>query len=314
MIHLICPNPAIDRTLLFKHLEYAIPNRPLEVRESPGGKSFNVAYSATFDSQEPLLIHTMLGGEYGVRVEKLAQLKEYPIIKTAIEENTRLCNILVDTTTSSILPIYEKGFSLKETQLSHFTQKLIETVQERDFLVFSGSFMKNMPNNYISQTMKLLKKQSPNVSLCVDTSGEALVETYQTAQPYLIKINDEEVRDLFPTKVLETIEDYLDLFKNDVDPAINYFVITLGKAGVVARGNGLLYYGKAEAVEAKNPIASGDFFLGRLVKGLIHEDNFEDILADALLFSTANVLNWFPEVTKEQLAIIKPTITVKRMM
>ncbi|ABP89173.1 Fructose-1-phosphate kinase and related fructose-6-phosphate kinase (PfkB) [Streptococcus suis 05ZYH33] len=45
MIHLICPNPALDRTLLVEKIEKNIPLRPTEVRDYPGGKSFNVAYA-----------------------------------------------------------------------------------------------------------------------------------------------------------------------------------------------------------------------------------------------------------------------------
>lgn len=38
MIHLICPNPALDRTLLVEKIEKNIPLRPTEVRDYPGGK------------------------------------------------------------------------------------------------------------------------------------------------------------------------------------------------------------------------------------------------------------------------------------
>lgn len=37
MIHLICPNPALDRTLLVEKIEKNIPLRPTEVRDYPGG-------------------------------------------------------------------------------------------------------------------------------------------------------------------------------------------------------------------------------------------------------------------------------------
>lgn len=77
--------------------------------------------------------------------------------------------------------------------------------------------------------------------------------------------------------------------------------------------NGKLYEGYAESIEAKNPIASGDFFLGRLVAGIDKQMNAADTLKDALCYSTCNVMNWFPMVTDEQLADTRPSIVVNEV-
>lgn len=313
MIHLVCPNPAVDRTLLFETLKKEIPNRPSEVREFPGGKSFNVAYSLTFDSKEPIMIHTMLGGEYGRRVESLAAARDYQLQTTPVHDNTRLCNILVDKTNAFIVPIYEKGFDLAAETLTNFTDTLVNAIHNGDFLVFSGSLMQGMPADYISQVSEKLNVRSISYSLCVDTGGEALVSTYQTTKPTMIKINDEEILDLFPGKSLTNVDDFLDLLKHEINPEIPFFIITLGKAGVIARANGHYYYGYAKPIDAKNPIASGDFFLGRVLKGLRSKTAFAKTLQDALLFSTCNVLNWYPEITSAQLIEIAPTVTVKQL-
>lgn len=313
MIHLICPNPAIDRTLLLKKIETAIPNRPIEVRESPGGKSFNVAYALTYEKNSPeITIHTMLGGLYGTHLTQLAQEKGYALKATTVATNTRLCNILVDMTDQTIVPVYEAGFELDAATLQQFTQTLLESLNEGDFLVFSGSLMKGMPADYICQITDELAKRNLSVKLCVDTSGEALRQTYQQTTPYLIKINDEEIQDLFPEKELATVTDYLTLLSNDINPEIPNFIITLGKKGIVGRLNQTFYTGSALPIEAKNPIACGDFFLGRLVKGMYQQTTPEETLTSALLFSTCNAMNWYPEVTEQQMTTIFPTITVTK--
>jgi|GEM_PF-1230555 len=314
MIHLICPNPAVDRTLLFKTIEYSVPNRPIEVREFPGGKSFNVAYALTYEKDlSDIMIHTMIGGLYGTHLVELAAEKGYKIEATMVEKNTRLCNILVDMTEKEILPIYEAGFDLNAGTLDLFTEKLISSINNNDIIVFSGSLMKGMPSNYISQVVSTLKKRQVNFKLCVDTSGKALVTTYHETNPYLIKINDEEIQDIFPEKKLVIVDDYLALLTKDIKKEIPNFVITLGKEGIVGRIDGELYRGFAEPVKAKNPIACGDFFLGRLVRGIANNDSAEKMLKSSLLFSTCNAMNWYPEITKEQLKHIGPTITVKRI-
>lgn len=310
MIHLVCPNPAIDRTVLLETIQYGSPNRPTQIKEFPGGKSFNVAYALahTVDSKK-IMIHTMLGGVYGEHVTNLAKKYGYSIQTTQVEKNTRICTIIVDISKKTVLPIYEKGFELDNTTLQKFTDNLLNSVAENDTLVFSGSLMKGMPNDYIAKIDK--KLQNKNIKLCIDTSGEVLKETYRSTTPYLAKINDEETQELFSNKSLNTREDFLTLLNNDIK--LNNFIITLGSKGIVGKVNGKLYEGYAESIEAKNPIASGDFFLGRLVAGIDKQMNAADTLKDALCYSTCNVMNWFPMVTDEQLADTRPSIVVNEV-
>jgi len=89
-------------------------------------------------------------------------------------------------------------------------------------------------------------------------------------------------------------------------------VITLGKKGIVGRFNQTFYTGYAQPVEAKNPIACGNFFLGRLVKGMLQQKTPEQTLISALQFSTCNAMNWYPEVTDEQMNALLSTITVDK--
>lgn len=310
MIHLICPNPAIDRTVLLESMQFGSPNRPVQIKEFPGGKSFNVAYALAHTvNSKKIMIHTMLGGIYGEQVVNLAKKYGYTIQSTQVEKNTRICTIIVDTLEKTVLPIYEKGFELDDKTLDEFTSSLINSVAENDILVFSGSLMQGMPDVYIAKIYEELREK--NIKLCVDTSGNALKETYQSTTPYLIKINDEEVQELFPDKKLNTQEDFLNLLNNDIK--IENFVITLGAQGIVGKINDKLYKGYAEPIEAKNPIASGDFFLGRMIAGIHSQMDAVDMLKDALCYSTSNTMNWFPMVNDEQLASVKSSIIVKEI-
>ena len=63
MIHLVCPNPALDRTILLHDLKEDLVNRPDAVHENAGGKSFNGAYVLNCEKdkeQGNFCIHTML--------------------------------------------------------------------------------------------------------------------------------------------------------------------------------------------------------------------------------------------------------------
>lgn len=219
----------------------------------------------------------------------------------------------MNTSSKEIIPIYEKGFNLDPYLLNTFTDTLISSINDDDLLVFSGSLLKGMPDDYISNIEKKLNQLNIRFKLCIDTSGPALLSTYIHAHPFLVKINDEEIKDIFPNKKIKTVSDYVDLLKYEVDENIKNFIITLGKNGIVARMNNQIYTGAATPVEAKNPVACGDFFLGRLIEGITTNMSEIETLTSALLFSTCNVMNWFPEVTDEQLEAISSTITVKKI-
>ncbi|MGX7263487.1 1-phosphofructokinase family hexose kinase [Enterococcus crotali] len=312
MIHLICPNPAIDRTLLIENFSAALPNRPYKVKEFAGGKSFNVAYALDFeDTSVPYCIHTILGGRNGEYLQELASMKHIQLEITDVAVNTRFCNIIVDTKTNKVYPIYENSFVLDELLLNNFTKQLVNTIQPHDTVVFSGSLMKGMPDDYIAQIQEQLKGQ--DIHFFVDTSGPALIEAYR-GKPEVIKINDEELNDLAPDYTFNEIEDYAHFLKSETAAAIPYFIVTLGAKGVIAKLNQQIYHLFVPPAQAKNPIACGDFFLGGLVKYLTL-GNLEDIdvLKKAVSYSTANVLNWFPEMKQVDIDRIEQEIIIKSL-
>ncbi|MEI5994270.1 1-phosphofructokinase family hexose kinase [Candidatus Enterococcus mansonii] len=311
MIHLICPNPAIDRTVLLENFTSEHPNRPYEVREFAGGKSFNVAYAIDFeDSTVPYCIHTILGGRNGDYLKELAAKRNIELKITTADINTRFCNIIVDTNNKKIYPIYENSFVLQSELLSAFTEQLLSAIHPNDTVVFSGSLMKGMPDDYIYQLQKQV--QGENIRFFIDTSGKALAEAYK-GSPDVIKINDEELGDLVQNRTFNDIEDYVDFLKSETAAPIPYFIITLGEKGVIAKLHTQIYHLLVPPVHAKNPIACGDFFLGTLVKHLTlgHLDDLE-ALKKAISYSTANVLNWFPEMKQIDINQIEENIILKQ--
>jgi tagatose 6-phosphate kinase len=311
MIHLICPNPAIDRTLLVKNFSAEIPNRPYEVKEFAGGKGFNVAYAIGFEHPHvDFCVHTIVGGRNGDYLQELAYQSNIPLRLTHIDVNTRVCNIIMDTEKRITYPVYENSFNLESNLLDDFSSQIRNSISDGDIVVFSGSLMKGMPADYISHFIKEFDQH--NVKFFVDTSGAALIEAYK-AKPYAIKINDEEILDLVPNNTFDTIESYAMFLDSDFTREIPIFIITLGSKGIIAKIDESIYYIQAKKVAAKNPIASGDFFLGGLVKGVANNDDALTILKRAISYSTANVLNWYPELHLSDINEICKTLEVKKL-
>ncbi|HFU4055998.1 TPA: PfkB family carbohydrate kinase [Streptococcus suis] len=131
----------------------------------------------------------------------------------------------------------------------------------------------------------------------MDTSGPALRAAYQ-ARPALIKINNEELKDIYPELDEESPEDILRILK-EVTPHDN-IIITMGGKGSLAKIGQRFFRIQSPKKEARNPIAAGDFYLGLLVKGISQGQEPEIFLKEAAAFATANCLNNFPEVQSEQ--------------
>jgi len=297
MIHLICPNPAVDRTILVENFTKDLPNRPVEVRDFPGGKSFNVAYALQLEEHpETVTIHAMLGGQNGDRVRYLAEENGYEVQSVSVDKNTRECNIIVDVKNKDIYPIYEQGLTLTEDLLGEFTEQLVESVNSNDVVVFSGSLMQGMPDDYIAEVQERIDDSS--VKFIVDTSGEALQATYNRAEPYLIKINDEEFNDLFPDENYTTKEEIANTLET-VKEDIPYFIVTLGADGALARIDGDIYYFTAVPIDVKNPVASGDHFLGNLVRGVINDEDIKETIKRSISYSSSNCTYWYPHIEQE---------------
>ncbi|HHT7803243.1 tagatose-6-phosphate kinase [Streptococcus suis] len=307
MIHLVCPNPALDRTLLVEVIEKNIPLRPFEVRDYPGGKSFNVAYALKENGQTDYVIHTILGGAIGRYIEELNADKGNALKVVQSGQNTRTCNIYVETSTGDVVLFYEKGLELTAELLDQFTKQIEESLQPGDTLVFSGSLMKGMPDDYIQQFIE----KFPAVRTIVDTSGAALRAAYE-ARPALIKINNEELKDIYPELDEHDPEDVLRILK-EVTPHEN-LIVTLGSKGSLAKIGQRFFRIQSPKKEAKNPIAAGDFYLGLLVKGISQNQEPEIFLKEAAAYATANCLNYFPEVAPEQFAEILAEVQFEELV
>lgn len=313
MIHLICPNPAVDRTILLKKLLADTPNRPLEVRDFAGGKSFNVAYALLREGGEELnnqvTVHTILGGENGERVSRLAKEQGIKIKALQVDQNTRECNIVVDTSNETIYPIYERGFELTPALLDQFTHQLTNSIEENDVVVFSGSLMKGMPDDYMVRVREALNHP---VRFLIDSSGPAMKEAYDAKVAYIIKINDEEYNELFEINLI-TVADYAQHLKVNVLDNIPYFMITLGENGLLLKYEKEIYHFQAPAIKVKNPVASGDHLFGGLIRGLVTNRDLFESVKKAVAYATSNCLHWYPSIDLDQVSEIIPQLTVKKL-
>lgn len=310
MIHLLCPNPALDRTIIMDNFNSNIPLRPVEIRENAGGKSFNVAYALNFFNNTNFQIYTILGGKIGEYVQELSKNVNLKFIKSDV--NTRICSIYINKNSNENYFVYEKGEKISFEIQKEYINMVENNLKKGDVVVFSGSLMQGMKDDFIYDFV--LKNK--DIKVIVDVSGIPLKFAY-LSNPYLIKINDEEFIELFKEE-FENINNLDIPFEEKIIKILKYkvnidrIIITMGKYGVIAKNFNNYYKVEIPSIIVKNPIASGDFFLGTLLSDNFESD-YEELLKKSSAFSTANCLNYFPEVLKEDFEMVYRQIKIFKL-
>jgi 1-phosphofructokinase family hexose kinase len=310
MIHVVCPNPALDRTI---YVNEFIQNGVCRAQSSVdllGGKGFNIILSYLVEKEPPdFCIHTFLGGYTGEYLKQLVQLKEIPSSLTKIKGTTRICSIIVDEIQEHAHLINESGPVIEEQEKTTFINQLLDVVKPNDIVIFSGSLPKGIEDNFYYQLIHMVQEKGAKSIL--DTSGKFLEEGVK-AKPWLTKVNESEFYELvghshFNSKEY-SIEELLQEF-----PEERNFIVTRGWKGSIAKFGKDIFQVKLPVVNAKNATASGDIFLGALSIGLANNLAFEDALLKASTYSLSNCLYWYPHIELSDVENYKSKIKVEKI-
>jgi len=308
MIHIICPNPALDRTIFLKNFQVNGVSRANSSSDSLGGKGFNVIRSFLVGPPVDFTIYSFLGGYTGKYLESLIKESTMNHMITQIMETTRICSIIVDENHKHAHLINEQGPLIHEEEKKKFIDDIISNIKAGDTAIFSGSLPEGLSENFYQSIIEQLNKK--NVKSVLDSSGKCLTYGVE-AEPWLIKINKDEFAELMGTD----IEDKNSLKEEltNISSSSNY-IITLGSEGCIAKINGKIYEVKLPKVNAKNATASGDIFLGALVKTLINSKNANEALLEASAYSLSNCLYWYPNIASSDIKKYKNKIEVTKQV
>ena len=293
MIHVVCPNPALDRTVFLKKFEINGVSRAESTKDLLGGKGFNVIRSYMVKEEiTPYLIHTFLGGYTGRYLQALIQEENVDSIVTEINGTTRICSVIVDENQKHAHLINENGPSIDKSERQLFLTRLFDSVNEGDFVLFSGSLPKGLEHDFYAKIIEVLEKRG--VKCVLDSSGSSLAKGIK-ANPWLIKVNELEFFELIGQPPEKADTDSVEKELRDLDSLSN-FIVTLGGEGTIAKFENTVYKVSIPKIEVKNATASGDIFLGALTKCLHDGEPIEKALQTASLYSLSNCLYWYPNI------------------
>jgi fructose-1-phosphate kinase PfkB-like protein len=160
-----------------------------------------------------------------------------------------------------------------------------------DLAAFCGALPPGAPLDGYGRLIHLV--QSRGIPVIVDARGDYLHHAL-LAKPHIVKVNAEEAGEVTGLTI-ESPEDAAGAAQKIRDLGVAQVIITLGKKGAVAAGEGIssstgTIFAPAPQVESICAVGSGDAFLGGLAYALQRGESFEAALKLGVACGSANTL------------------------
>jgi fructose-1-phosphate kinase PfkB-like protein len=185
VILVVCPNPAIDRTVLVEGLRPGLVHRGRLVSEVAGGKGFNVA-RALGSLGDRAVVVSPVGGEAGRRLGRLAAVEGLAAEWVEIEADTRMCTVITDGAGADTV-VNEEGPPVSRTEWTRLCAVVRGLGPTSSTALVAGS----LPPVGSEHPLGELSDALGSTPWWVDTSGEALRRATRLG-PAGIKVNREE--------------------------------------------------------------------------------------------------------------------------
>lgn len=245
MLYTLTTNPAIDMNVFSNRIYGKAVNRTFGAVYTPNGKGLNVSYGLKrFGTQSAILgFFGDFSGRYIIEETEKRSIRTYPIW---VEDTTRI-NIFLNDGNQEYKFVNEGAYVPPEKQTEMY--KLIEGLADLEILVISGSLPKGMKNYFYDVILKICRKR--NVKVILDISSSYLNELMYY-EPYLIKPNDEEIRDIFGI-VMNNEDDIKNVLHFLHEKCAQNILLTLGERGSYFYNGESIYCADTKKV---NPISS----------------------------------------------------------
>ncbi|MGE5482519.1 MAG: 1-phosphofructokinase family hexose kinase, partial [Bacteroidota bacterium] len=259
MITTVTLNAAIDKTYTVPGLTLGRPQRVQQVLCRPGGKGINVARVAAALGAE-VVATGFIGGGAGrwIREEltRLGLANEF----VSVEGESRTTLALVDPVQGSLTELREPGPEISPGEARLMVETVRNLAGRSRVVVLSGSLPGGVPGNFYRELVGVVKEAGALALL--DTSGPALVQGLE-AHPFMIKPNEEELRDLGNEPVPGVPEGAdpvraVQSARRWVERGISLVVVSLGAAGLVAATRQGAWAVRPPSVAAVNTVGCGD--------------------------------------------------------
>lgn len=250
MIYTLTANPAIDMNLSSCGIMGKVVNRTFDAVYTPNGKGLNVSYCLKrFQTQSAVLgFFGGFSGRFIVDETRKRGIKTYPVW---VNDTTRI-NIFLNDGKEEYKFVNEGSYVSPGKQKNLY--RLLETLNDMDTLIISGSLPKGIKDSFYDEVMEICQKKRTSVIL--DISSPYLKDLIG-CRPYLIKPNDEEIKEIFGI-VMRDEADVKDVLKDLHESGARNILLTLGDGGSYFYNGSALYHAGTKKVRLVSSACAGD--------------------------------------------------------
>jgi 6-phosphofructokinase 2 len=298
-------SPCIDKSTSVAAM---IPEKKLKCalpKLEPGGGGINVARAIHKLGGNSIALFPA-GGYTGKYFTGLLNKENVPSLIVETKEETRENIIIVDEATNQQYRFGMPGTPLEESEWKEML-RLLEDMEEIDFIVASGSLPPGLPKDVFAQIAVIAKNKK--IKFIADTSGEAL-KCAVAEGLYLVKPNLAELSYLAGKEFLHEKE--IPLVAQQILSAgkCEAIVVSIGSEGALLVTKTIVKKITPPPVKKISTVGAGDSMVAGIVFSLSRNESLETAVEYGVACGTAATLNpgtglCKPEDVKKLFEIIK---------
>lgn len=286
MITTVTMNAALDKAYFMENsIQNGTVMRVQKCHTTAGGKGLNVARSASYCGAG-VQATGLVGGFNGQYLESLLDRDGIPHHFGHVKGETRSCINILDKTYGST-EYLEPGCEVSPEEEQSFMKQFPDIIRDSEVVTISGSIPKGIKTDIYGKMITISKAMGKMVLL--DSSGTVLKEGI-AAGPTLVKPNQDEIEQLFDTKIT-SLKEVVSCARKIRDMGVEYVVISLGKDGALLACEEGEYRGRPPKVEAVNSVGCGDSMIGAFAVAFERKYTPAQALKFAIAVATANAMS-----------------------
>ena len=284
MIYTITLNPALDRTLYVKKIQYDDSSRIEKEQRYAGGKGIDVSRVLTTLGIDNNALG-FVGGFAGEELEGRLLNEGISSDFISISGETRTNIIINDISTGNQTVFNARGPEITPHALMQLIHK-VENLKQPDMVTISGSLPPGVNPQIYRKIIEIAKNRGATVVL--DTDGDAL-KVGIDGHPNIIKPNIHELSRLKGMELKE-MDDIIKAAKSVREQGVEIVLVSMGAKGILLAAEKEGYVASPPEVNVQNTIGAGDSAVAGFIYGLTQGKELKDALAFAVAAGTATTL------------------------
>ncbi len=253
MIITVTLNPAVDKTALSPGLTVGCVNRLDGIRLDAGGKGIN-ASKVIQQLGGVSVAMGFIGGAAGAFIERALTEMGLSVDFVPIPGETRTNLKLVDPQNKTYTDLNEPGPKIDAGALHAFENRLLSKAKRGDIVLLAGSVPAGVDDHIYASWARRLKQAGVHVA--ADLDGERL-RRVMAEKPWLIKPNDEELRQLLALPDIE-IPTLANAARSLCQAGVEVVVVSLGARGALFADKTGVLLAKGPSVAVSSTVGAGD--------------------------------------------------------